>query len=333
MNDGDIIIRTANSQDEDRILKLLNEVFLQQQRSKGSSRDSTFWKWKYENNTFGKAILHVAEKDGELLATGTLLPWKLIYNGYRINCFQNCDMVVAPKARGKGIFKKILKKRYDEASDKQADLIFSFPNEQSLPVYSKMGWYIVGKIPWMVRILRPLTVTYGMIQNKQSEKLSVPDHLSIDENKVNALHLGGANHTGFLHTEVTRDYLKWRYVNHPTRSYGIIMFRMEDSVTGAAVFTLSKRHKMKEMVITELLGKVEYTSQLMKKVIREAKKMKIGYVAVMNQPSRNTNSWWKLGFIPRNEKNLVCYPLNPEMKAVCTDMSSWDLSAGMHDSI
>ena len=333
MKPEDIIIRTANSQDREGVLTLLNQVFQKQQRTSDNNRDSAFWEWKYENNPFGRAVLHLGEYKGEILATATFWPWKLQINNIKYHFFQPCDTVVSEKARGKGLFKRINMARIDYARNVGADAIFNFPNENSLPGYLKMGWYFLGKVKWMVRVLRPLTVTSGMLRNKQSEKLSVPNHLRINSEKVNTLDLEGDIQSGFLHTAVTRDYLKWRYVNHPTRSYGIIMFRMEDSVTGAAVFTLSKRHKMKEMVITELLGKVEYTSQLMKKVIREAKKMKIGYVAVMNQPSRNTNSWWKLGFIPRNEKNLVCYPLNPEMKAVCTDMSSWDLSAGMHDSI
>jgi hypothetical protein len=59
INNDEIIIRNAFDRDKDSIINLLNEVFLQQQRS-DLIRDNNYYEWKFLSSPFGNSILTVS---------------------------------------------------------------------------------------------------------------------------------------------------------------------------------------------------------------------------------------------------------------------------------
>src|SRR5690606_10811075 len=134
---------------------LLNKGFANQQKTASKGRDYKFWNWKYLNSNFGEAIIHVVEYDNEILAFGALWPFELKYNGKTLIAFQPCDTIVKENARGKGLFKKLNEVRIQYAKEANADLLFNFPNQNSINGYLKMGWRYIDKIKWQVKILKP----------------------------------------------------------------------------------------------------------------------------------------------------------------------------------
>ena len=66
INNDEIIIRNAFDRDKDSIINLLNEVFLQQQRS-DLIRDNNYYEWKFLSSPVGNSILTVSEYVGEIV--------------------------------------------------------------------------------------------------------------------------------------------------------------------------------------------------------------------------------------------------------------------------
>src|SRR5690554_260414 len=180
---ADITIREAKFDDSNEILHLLNTVFSKQQKSMSLGRDESFWKWKYEQNVFENATLHVAELEGKIIAAGTMWPWEFKTRNSILKAYQPCDTVVTKEARGLGVFSKLNEARIHFATSRNVDFIFNFPNQNSLSGYLRMGWTYVGKVPWMVKIMKPIPVVSSFFSKNQSIKLNIPASYKIDLNK------------------------------------------------------------------------------------------------------------------------------------------------------
>ena len=327
------MIRKANNNDKTNVLSLLNDVFKKQQRSKNVLRDDRFWVWKYKSSPFGESLIHVAEDNNKIIASATLWSWEIFYNGNFYKCYQPCDTVVSGAARGKGFFYKINNERIIDAKKENTDFIFNFPNENSLPGYKKCGWTFVGKIPWKLKILKPLTFINSYFKKSQSEKIRVPRKFSLNHKNLQAIPYKSTPNNNKICTNISPDYVKWRYLAHPTRDYGIINVESQKKIVGSVIFTLSKKGNMVEMVLTEFICENSYDKKLIKKVIKSAREMGVTFIALMSKQTKSFNTFWQIGFLDIKNKNLVCRPLNSETEKFCLDIKNWSFSAGMHDSI
>ena len=127
-------IRWSDELDEKFIadyLSLQNEVF------QCGTRDE--FESQFINNIYGKSVLVVVYNGDEPVAARAL--WRNDINGKE--AYQPSSTCVKDTYRGKGVFTLMTQKALSMLSSDS--VIYSFPNNNSLPGYKKMGWRVYGK--------------------------------------------------------------------------------------------------------------------------------------------------------------------------------------------
>jgi N-acetylglutamate synthase-like GNAT family acetyltransferase len=325
---NDYIVRIAVVSDKKRVLQLLDDVFNKQQRSAGITRDNEFWNWKFEDNVFGKAIIHIIESQNqELLAVGTMWPWRFQSGVKLLNAYQMCDTVVSEKARGLGLFSALNKNRIKYAKENDVDFLFNFPNKNSLQGYLNMGWSFLGKLPWHIKVLKPYALIKNLSNNEQKIRISVPNEYRID-----AVNYTTKVFEKNISIHKSNAFYNWRYKNHPSRDYGIIKYEVGHKKS-FAIFTLSGKENFLEIIITDMFCPRGLEKKLLKKIIETSKKLNASIIYIVSDKNIENSYFFINGFVMKKNKNLVCLPINIANENKVMNIKMWDLFAGMHDSI
>jgi GNAT superfamily N-acetyltransferase len=328
INNDEIIIRNAFDRDKDSIINLLNEVFLQQQRS-DLIRDNNYYEWKFLSSPFGNSILTVSEYEGEIVGFDHLWPWKLDFRNNTVIAYEACDSVVKEDFRGRRLLQQMRSFGIEQAKNKNASLMFNFPNNQSLRTNINYGYHFLGKISWWVKIIRPLEIAYLFFKCKPN-KLITKNEVEYEDIDLMLLNEICSNYNLknliTIHRDV--DYFKYRYLQHPTRKYGMVSYN--NTIT--AIYTINNNNGIREMVVTEIVGDILLIRELLKKVINSAKQNSCAFIAIMKD-NYFLKNLWDMGFIKKKEKNFTVFPINELFNNTITHFSSWNMSSSMHDSI
>jgi GNAT superfamily N-acetyltransferase len=326
-----LTMRLAKDRDKTEVLSLLNSVFSENQRT-ASLRDEAYWKWKFFNGPFGPSMLMVAELDGMIVGVNNWWPWEFIVRGQVVKALQPCDSAVHQDYRGQGCFKQLRIFGLKAAQEKGVRLLFNYPNENSLPAYLSLGWHFQKHIPWRIRVLKPLSLVKGLFSGAKSESLTIDAIYRIDVKVLDEMSKRTDGFDQFLKINRVPGFHEWRYLNHPHRSYGMITYARGHKKT-AAVFTINNKGQNLEMVVVDMLGAVENTLPLFRRIVDAGRQMNVGFIAVMDNMLFNTSALWRLGFVKRCYKNMVVLPLDLTLESHVKGYDNWSLMAGMHDSI
>lgn len=328
---SEFTLRTAEESDQQEILNLLNNVFSEQQRS-NVKRSAEYWQWKCQQNPFGKSILSVIEIDGKIIGFDHLWRWEIRCRNEILKAVQPCDSAVDPDYTGRGYFRQLRTFGLNCAKEDGVRFSFNFPNKNSLPLNRSLGNIVYGSLQWRVKILKPLSVGKSLFTEKQVNPITVQDPWVIDSDLMDEIVAGTDKFDKFLSINRKKGFHKWRYIDRPTRQYGMVTF-IHKSKRGAAVFTVNQKGHLKEMVVVDLLGELSVFSLVMLKLEQAAKKMGCGYIALMENQRFDTKSLWRRGYIKKRLKNMVVLPFDPQLEYVLRSVNNWSIVAGMHDSI
>jgi len=324
-------IRLAEDKDKEDILNLLNGVFSANQRT-SYIRGDDFYKWKYKNNPFGEAIITVAESSDRIIGVDNLWPWEFELGGTVYKAIQPCDSVVHPDFRGQGVFRAMRSNGLSVVEKKDFIFLFNFPNKNSLPLNLSLGSHYLGKIPWLVKILKPVSVLKGMLTHEISQPCEVEKQFRIDYPTIDKLSERYPVDRGVIGINRIKDFHFWRF-NKPGRNYGMIVYDREGE-SASVIFTLNAKVNLKEMIIVDVIGSSLVIKQALRKLVIEAGKMNVAFVTVMNNPMFKSGNLIRMGFIPMKKKNMVVKFFNSNYNnAVFENFKHWSLVAVMHDSI
>ena len=327
-----IRIDTYSNDDVPQIIELLNTVFSKQQYF-NLQRDFNWWNWKYNNNIFGQPIIVVAKaNNNRIVGSRAFWPWELIYNGNRLKAFQPVDTVVHPDYRNMGLFRKMTNKALDETAQQNVDIIFNFPNEQSLSGYLKLGWHLLGKLEWGVKILNPIKIIGSLKKRDQFYPVELPEEFRMTSEKC----VGCTSHEygeNILQTNKSEDFVQWRYADHPYFQYGIVTESIGNSKM-SLIFMINENIFRKEMIITDIVGDKSCLKCAFRKLFDLARSLDVHLVTIVQSIFYEMKKvLWKMGFIPIMNKNLVSLAGNTEVSNSVLEMGKWDLVGGMHDAI
>ena len=274
-----IIIREYKESDKNQVLELLNRNFEKQQHLK-VNRNENWWKWKYEDNIFGKPIIYVATHNEKIIGVRPFWPWKLNIRMKEFNCFQPIDSVVDNEYRGLGIFTRMTKKAILENEDK-IDLIFNFPNNQSLRGYLNIGWSYIGKLEWYVKINRPIE-TLSLLKNYTNfNSLKLNEINSITASKISNIKYKG-NINGKLKTSRSKSFLTWRYLNHPVLNYG-----MGTVISGNKalnyIYEINESEHGRELIVVDYFGELAIFDKMLKDINDISKNYKAAYIIILKK--------------------------------------------------
>lgn len=189
-------------------------------------KSEAFWRWKHEQNPFGRSPVLLACQESEVLGVRAFLQWQWCSGQETYRALRAVDTAVHPRAQGKGLFTRLTRYLLAECQQQGYDLVFNTPNANSLPGYLKMGWVRAGRMPLTVR---PLFRWPG----KKWVLASAQGALDQFQGWGGVVHEGSA-----LVTPASRDFFHWRYVAVP----GIPYFGWCDDTGHHLFFFRMKEH-------------------------------------------------------------------------------------------
>jgi len=211
-----IEIRKATEDDIPEIIGVL-------QKSLGDtlvSKTEVFWKWKHVNNPFGKSPVLVATDGNKIVAVRAFMRWEWKDPQRQYLALRAVDTATLPEYQGQGLFRKLTTQLVEICQKDGYDFIFNTPNQKSMPGYLKMGWQRAGRLPVYSHIRRLFGVFLSMaglikkegatIQSDWESLWRVPGISEL----VNVYPFENS-----LSTNVSVDYLRWRYQQVPVAKY------------------------------------------------------------------------------------------------------------------
>lgn len=322
-----IEIREANIEDAPMIVDVMNDVFKEQQYF-GLDRDINYWSWKHEQNIFGKSILIVAEKDSKIVGLRAFWSWRLKCRGQFLKAFQPVDTFVHPEYQGRGLFRKMNIMAVQKAIDNNADLIFNFPNKNSLPGNLSLGWNYVSKLNWIVKLISPVKVLRSLNSKDKAQSAEIPEDLAFTESVCNSIDVDTV-FNGTFRTDYTKEYFKWRYARHPFFNYGII-----STADGAKlVFTIIQKGSLNQIVVVDYIGSRKSIPELFRRLLERNRRLNGDIVISLLNNEMNLDHLWRHGYIKMKKKNFTVLPLNLALETKAVNLSEWGLVGGMHDSL
>lgn len=329
---SEISYRIASERDIEDVISLLNGVFSSLQQS-DRKRELSSWKWKYDDNIFGKTYTIIAECNNRIIGTGTIWPFRFRINGKAHLGYQACGLAVDEDFRGRGIFTKINDIRIEIAEENRASFLFSFPNQNSLPGYKKMGWNYLGKLPWFVKFLNMREVFFDLLlKNNKSAPFDIYDEDKIIP--IDFTYSPDRMNEDIISLDKSRAYFIWRYLCRPNFDYGFLNLEKRSDSSYGAFYTILEKGNSKEMVIIDIIAKdLEMTRNIIKKAVTVAYKYGAMYLAFIRPAGYSKREALRNGFLPVKKKNMTVLVLNPEIKSMVGNIDNWSLFAGLHDSI
>lgn len=236
-------IRKAQAADLPAIIELLD-------LSLGSSRiqkSEPLWKWKHEDNPFGKSPVWVATEGGKLIGVRVFMYWHWQKGQKTYTALRAVDTATHPGWQGKGVFKKLTSVLVASSTAEGADFIFNTPNKKSLPGYLNLGWRIKGNLPLRVKIIRPWGKFTDFIKTGKNTRIAeIPNN---DWSRIWDALPAVFPVSEAIHTSYSPNYLRWRYVDCPIFEYGFL----SDYSTYLLVYRIKEHPYYNELRITELL--------------------------------------------------------------------------------
>lgn len=325
-----IVIRRAEDSDKEQIIELIERVFSGQEYF-ASNRSLEWWNWKYEKNVFGKPIHMVATADERIVGFRSFWPWEFVCRGQTLKAYQPVDTVVHPDYQGKGLFIRLTVKAVEQAMKIKTDLLFNFPNHNSLPGYLKLGWNYVAKLPWLVKPIKP----FHLLKTLKNKEKAIP--VELDEKyritpEICDEFPERESFDGVLRTKQSKEFLWWRYGENLFFNYGAFQVK-EGRKKLSAIFEVNQKGTRREMIIVDILGSSELIIKLFKELIGVAKSMNVDFMTTIMTNGYEMQKLRSLGFMKVRKKNLVALPLNLSLENKAINIDNWRIVGGMHDSI
>lgn len=233
------------------------------------AHDEQWFRWKFEQSPYGKAILACAFDDDCVAGCVAYGKGKFRYQGKEFDCALSYETFVHPNYQGKGLFKKLIDLAEKEAQRQRISFLYNFPNTNSLTGFMHMGWICRNDVQqYKIRITRPFHLLSHLLDLKKS---FVPNQSNLDKIKSEVLDdicVGQCN-SQVITPVWTSDYLKWRFFTYPNRTYFVIN---DDEVFSIAM--VGMRGRLKDAHVLYVVSKTEDkpTNRCMASVLRKIRK-------------------------------------------------------------
>jgi hypothetical protein len=254
MTAPDIVTREGTAPDLPAVIELLKSSL-----GEGAiPRTLEFWRWKHEENPFGKSPYWVATAGGRLVGLRVFMRWRWRSASGDAEAVRAVDTATHPDYQGRGIFRTLTLLGVDELSRRGIAFVFNTPNDKSRPGYLKMGWSTVGRTSMWVAPRKPGALARVVASRWMTgPAAAAPDSDERPEGGADVLDAPGvarlvaANRPSGDRYATPQDvnYLRWRYARCPACRYG---FSASDDERVLAVHRTRRRSGAREVAISEL---------------------------------------------------------------------------------
>ena len=244
---------------------------------------TVYFDWQYRDNPNGKAIVllsHDNNSNDMLVGTHTLIPLKLIVDGEIIISSLCCNVQIHPDYRKKHIFSNLLLSVPNSALAHNIHSFFGIPNNNSFKAFINNGSIEITRLPLLIKpiklseyfgspikqILKPFDIFW-----KNTNTFSGIDELdgNFDDSFEN-LAKKTSKRVSVMNSR-TKEFLNWRYKNHPTQKYQIFTLKTNNELIGYIITKIHYIGKKKIGVILDYMVNSDHKDKIqLKNLIHKA---------------------------------------------------------------
>jgi hypothetical protein len=243
--------------------------------------NSSYFDWQYRNNPNGKALVLLSRDDSNnniIVGTNTIIPTKLLVDQKEIISSLACNVQVHPDYQKKGIFLELLSSMSLMAKKKEISSLFAVPNENSFNAFIKEGSSEIIQLPLLVRPIKfskyfnfSSNKIFGIFDLFWKIKTPLYDIEEFDGNFQNFEKLlQKASKRVSIIQNRNKEYLKWRYLDHPTRKYQIYILKKNNELIGYIIIKIHILNNKKIGVILDYLVDSNALEDSQKSLIEKA---------------------------------------------------------------
>lgn len=225
------------------------------------TKDSTFlYKWKFENNPFGEAIMYVGiNSKGDVVSNCAFMPWLFCINEKQLMATQVVDGVTQLEYRGQGIPFEQMRLGIDEFKRKGAPICLAFPNENGASVHRQNKSIHLGRILRYTKPLRSEYIVGRVVKSKilakmigffaniglklfsketyflNSRKFEIEKPLGPSAEFDNFWNNMKSKIGSRIITEKNNAYIHWKYIASPNNGRQIYLLRRKGCISGFIV--------------------------------------------------------------------------------------------------
>ncbi len=242
-----------------------------------------YFNWRYMENPFEDTLLMaVAIDEGKVVSSYSACPYYLSKEDKVIKSALILHTMTHPNYKGKGLFPKLGKLLYDFLSNNQYEIIWGFPNKIIHAArINKLGWSDIYEYPTMTLSLNDVIVSSSSI--------------NIDANFECELDFETSSKIRVIKS---KEYIKWRYKNHPLTKYRIAKKVSNNQITS---FAIMKEYQDKINIVDYNFSSYKEFEEVLSTIIYTA--VKEGFNEITTWANLNTKE--KLYFERLEFKNTT----------------------------
>jgi GNAT superfamily N-acetyltransferase len=245
-------IRPYAPGDEDAIQDLF-------QKSYGRSLPLEVWRWRFQDNPAGPAIIELAWDGPTLAGHYAVSRVALRARGRDVATGLSGTTMTHPGYRGIGLFPALARRTYECMRREGMAMVWGFPNANSHRGFVQdLGWMDISEIPFL-----------RLSMEKASPWAAVSDafvELAEVDGRFDSLWEAAAPRDG---VSVRRDcrHLTWRFESNPTETYRTLACVEGGGLKGYAVF---KRYDTEIQIVDILAADTDTGSRIVSRMVEMA---------------------------------------------------------------
>jgi len=224
----------------------------------GDIINHAYLSWLYLQNPYGKPFLFVAreESENELAGQYLVVPVNFCLHGKLIKGTLSLHTLTKPKFQGNRLFTRMALATYRDCAENDALFTIGFPNPRSYHgCVHKLGFSHVGDVPFLIKPLRLISIVRSYLSSSQNRQIRdiLPVANPVLKSGIVEVDLSSQTmqqkvdeywkkikHQYPVTTTKDAVYLKWRYMDIPTRDY--YLFGVEHNAQLQGLIILRMAH-------------------------------------------------------------------------------------------
>lgn len=204
--------------DFDRLVELFSKEFGPVNRL----LNVNYNRWLYMENPNGIAKIITAAQDGAWIGFMAMIPVVLTRQGAKETAYYVVNVLVDPAYRGRQIFSGMISVAADYCKSEDA-LLMGYPNSAALGTWRRAGMQFCR--PLRAHFLRPRLPGFGPFVWRNVHDTSNFERFAACYNE-------DSKTTSRMRVLLSKDYLQWRYLEHPTTNYRLQLISSETQLLG-----------------------------------------------------------------------------------------------------
>jgi hypothetical protein len=226
-----------------------------------------YTEWLYLKNPCGPAKIVFVEDAGRWAAFMAMIPINLVSNGVPMSGYYVVNVLVRPEYQGKFLFGKMVVEAKKYVIENNA-VLMGHPNALAMKTWQRARMTFCPE-------LRPFLFVPGWKGSSYAvDEINSADQLA-DVFPVGSPY---ADEKGGVMQRVDRDYIQWRFLDHPVNRYRVVLLRYRGKPAGLII---SRQIKLSLGLLIDIFVPPEY-------VMAGVRALPWGTVAFMPESSKST---------------------------------------------